>query len=167
LIILDIPSASFSGLFIGTSNPNFPLSSISLGPLRQSVETICFFNDSASINIVGSPSQSEESTTATAFFISGNGFVLSSDWEGLPTILIEALSLKKQIVSTDCLSGPREILDNGKFGLLVPMNNPEKLAEGMSKIINGEVKFDEGLLLQRAKYFSIEKSFNQFMEIIH
>ncbi len=47
------------------------------------------------------------------------------------------------------------------------MNNPEKLAEGISQIINGKVKFDEDLLLQRAKYFSIEKSFNQFMEIIH
>ena len=43
------------------------------------------------------------------------GVVLSSDWEGLPTILIEALSLKKQIVSTDCHSGPREILDDGKM----------------------------------------------------
>ena len=47
------------------------------------------------------------------------------------------------------------------------MNNPEKLAEGMAKIIKGEVKFDEALLLRRAKYFSIEKGFNQFMEIIH
>ena len=93
--------------------------------------------------------------------------VLSSDWEGLAIVLIEALALKKQIVSTDCPNGPREILDNGKFGLLVPMNSPEKLAEGMAKIIKGEVKFDEALLLRRAKYFSIEKGFNQFMEIIH
>ena len=93
--------------------------------------------------------------------------VLSSDWEGLAIVLIEALALKKQIVSTDCPNGPREILDNGKFGLLVPMNSPEKLAEGMAKIIKGEVKFDEPLLLRRAKYFSIEKGFNQFMEIIH
>ena len=93
--------------------------------------------------------------------------VLSYDWEGLPTILIEALSLKKQIVSTDCPSGPREILDHGKYGLLVPVNNPEKLAEGIAQIIKGKVKFDEELLLQRAKYFNIEKSFNQFMEVIN
>ena len=93
--------------------------------------------------------------------------VLASDWEGLPTILIEALSLKKQIVSTDCPSGPREILDHGKYGLLVPVNNPEKLAEGIAQIIKGKVKFDEELLLQRAKYFNIEKSFNQFMEVIN
>ena len=74
--------------------------------------------------------------------------------------------MKKQIVSTDCPSGPREILDDGKFGLLVPVNSPEKLAEGMAKIIKGEVKIDEALLLERAKHFSIEKGFNQFMEII-
>ena len=93
--------------------------------------------------------------------------ILSSSWEGFSLVLIETLALKKNIVSTDCPSGPREILGNGEFGLLVPMNNPEKLAEGISQIINGEVKFDEDLLLQRAQYFSIEKSFNQFMEIIH
>ncbi len=93
--------------------------------------------------------------------------ILSSAWEGFSLVLIETLALKKNIVATDCPSGPREILDDGKFGLLVPMNNPKKLAEGISKIINGGVKFDEDLLLQRAKYFTIEKSFNQFMEIIH
>ena len=93
--------------------------------------------------------------------------VSSSNWEGLPLVLLESLALKKNIVATDCPGGPREILDNGKFGLLVPINNPEKLAEGISRIINGEVKFDEDVLLQRAKYFSLEKSFNQFMEIIH
>ena len=93
--------------------------------------------------------------------------VLSSNWEGFSLVLIEALSLRKNIVATDCPSGPREILDNGKFGLLVPMNNPEKLAEGISQIIKGEVKFDEALLLQRAKYYNIETSFNRFIKIIH
>ena len=93
--------------------------------------------------------------------------VLSSKWEGFGLVLLEALVLQKQIVSTDCPSGPREILDHGKYGLLVPVNNPEKLAEGISRIIKGKVKFDEELLLQRAKYFNIEKSFNQFMEVIN
>jgi glycosyltransferase involved in cell wall biosynthesis len=95
------------------------------------------------------------------------GVVLSSDWEGLPTILIEALSLKKQIISTDCQSGPREILDDGKYGLLVPVNDPVKLAEGISQILTGEVKFDKDSLLERAKYFSVQKSFNDFMETIN
>ena len=93
--------------------------------------------------------------------------VLSSDWEGFAVILIEALALQKKIISTDCQSGPREILDDGKYGLLVPVNDPVKLAEGISKILTGEVKFDKDILLERAKYFSVQKSFNNFMEIIN
>ncbi|MFC6803526.1 glycosyltransferase [Deinococcus caeni] len=54
-------------------------------------------------------------------------FVLSSLFEGLPTVLIEAQLLGKPIISTDCDSGPREILDNGKFGSLVQTGDSESL----------------------------------------
>ena len=55
-------------------------------------------------------------------------FVLNSFWEGLPNILIETQMFKTPILSTDCLSGPNEILENGKLGYLTPVNNEEKLA---------------------------------------
>jgi glycosyltransferase involved in cell wall biosynthesis len=58
-------------------------------------------------------------------------FVLSSIWEGLPTVLIEALSLGAKVISTDCHSGPREILEDGKWGTLVPINNVNSLAQAM------------------------------------
>jgi glycosyltransferase involved in cell wall biosynthesis len=55
-------------------------------------------------------------------------FVLSSVREGLPTVLIEALALEVPIVSTDCESGPREILGGGLHGTLVPVRSPDLLA---------------------------------------
>ena len=56
-------------------------------------------------------------------------FVLSSKFEGLPNVLLEALSLKKIIFSTDCPTGPKEILNYGKFGSLYPVNGIEDLSK--------------------------------------
>lgn len=54
-------------------------------------------------------------------------FALSSVREGLPTVLIEALAAGAPVVSTDCESGPREILDGGRLGRLVPVDDPDRL----------------------------------------
>ena len=58
-------------------------------------------------------------------------FVLPSRWEGLPTVLIEALYLGTPIVATDCPGGSREILRDGEFGRLVPVDDPVILAEAI------------------------------------
>lgn len=68
-----------------------------------------------------------------------DAFVLSSRWEGLPSVLIEALYCGVPIVSTDCPSGPDEILDGGKHGLLVPVGDTEALARGIVVALSGDV----------------------------
>jgi glycosyltransferase involved in cell wall biosynthesis len=60
-------------------------------------------------------------------------FVLPSRWEGLPTVLVEAMSLRTPVIATDCPSGPREILMDGQYGQLVPVNDPCALALAIQK----------------------------------
>jgi glycosyltransferase involved in cell wall biosynthesis len=65
-------------------------------------------------------------------FAAADVLVLSSRFEGLPTVLIEALPFSCGIVATDCPSGPREILDDGRWGTLVPCGEPAALADAIT-----------------------------------
>ena len=62
-------------------------------------------------------------------------FAMSSAWEGMPVALIEALTLGIPVVSTNCPSGPAEILDGGRYGELVPMGDSTALAAGIDRAL--------------------------------
>jgi glycosyltransferase involved in cell wall biosynthesis len=65
-------------------------------------------------------------------------FVLSSRWEGLPTVLIEALYCGLPLIATDCPSGPREILHDGLYGRLIPVDDISGLAKAILSVLDGE-----------------------------
>jgi len=90
-------------------------------------------------------------------------FVLSSRWEGLPLVLIEAMACGSPVVATDCPSGPREILEDGKWGKLVPMQDPAELASAIEQVL------DEGGCdaRPRAAQFSVSRAVDQYAELLH
>ena len=60
-------------------------------------------------------------------------YVMSSDWEGLPGSLLQALALRGNVVSTDCPSGPREVLNAGEYGTLVPRGDQCAMAAAITR----------------------------------
>ena len=100
-----------------------------------------------------------------SFMARADLFVLSSNWEGFPNVLIEALFCGCGIVSTDCPHGPREILDNGLFGELVPVENELKMTEAIFKAL--KLKPNHEVLIARAMEFSKEMQVVQFEKLIH
>lgn len=91
-------------------------------------------------------------------------FVLSSRCEGLPTVMIEALALGLNIVSTDCESGPREILDHGRFGRLVPVGDAGAIASGILYCLKNPMSSE--LLTARGCSFSQDEAGRQYENII-
>ncbi|HIQ50620.1 MAG TPA: glycosyltransferase, partial [Nautiliaceae bacterium] len=115
------------------------------------------------------------------FLAKADAFVFSSNYEGFPNVLLEALACELPIISTDCKSGPREILapnsdftkqttdiEIAEFGILVPVGDVKRMADAMKIIIE-----DENLrnrlrkkALNRAKDFEVDKIIKEWEEII-
>ena len=99
-----------------------------------------------------------------AFMSRATLFVLSSRNEGLGNVLIEAMACGCPCVSTDCPSGPAEILDNGRFGPLVPVGDDSALAAAMERVLDSPPEKD--LLMARAQEFSLDVTVDQYERLI-
>ena len=91
-------------------------------------------------------------------------FVLSSRNEALPTVLIEAMACGCPVVSTDCPFGPREILEDGKFGTLVPVGDPAALSDAMDRALNEPRRSDA--LRERAAFFGADRAVDQYEKLL-
>lgn len=115
------------------------------------------------------------SETATLFGFTDNPYpqiknadfyILSSRYEGFPTVLFEAITLKKKIIATD-VSGVKEMLNNGKLGLIVE-NSEDGIYEGMKKALENPERFQkyETILENNEMPFNLENSINTIVKII-
>ena len=91
-------------------------------------------------------------------------FVLSSAWEGLPGVLVEALACGCPVVSTDCPSGPAEILDHGVYGPLVPVGDDAALAQAILSMLDSPA--DPARLRARAALFSVEQAVDRYLHVL-
>lgn len=91
-------------------------------------------------------------------------YVLSSRHEGLPATLIEALGCGCPVVATNCPSGPAEILDHGRYGRLVPVEDPEALAAAIGA--SCDTSLDRDQLIARAACFDVDTAVDHYESLI-
>jgi glycosyltransferase involved in cell wall biosynthesis len=89
---------------------------------------------------------------------------LSSAWEGFSNVVAEALACGCPVVSTDCPSGPAEVLDHGAYGMLVPVGDDRALAEALLETL--EKPRDPERLRARASTFSVDTAVDRYLEVL-
>ena len=92
-----------------------------------------------------------------------DAFVVSSIYEGLSMVIVEALACGCPVVSTDCPNGPAEILENGKYGKLVPVANPAALATAIEETLFRPP--DKQKSAERANYFHVDRAVDSYLEL--
>ena len=99
-----------------------------------------------------------------AYMSKARVFALSSRYEGFPNVLVQAMACGTPVVSTDCRSGPAEILEAGRWGRLVPVGDWRAMAEAILDTLDTPVPSD--LLIDRASAFSADASIDQYLEVL-
>ncbi|MGB3545810.1 MAG: glycosyltransferase [Saprospiraceae bacterium] len=131
---------------------------LGVGPERQSLidlaASLGVEADVAFLGFVNNPH---------AYMKQSDVFVLSSKWEGLPNVLIEAMAVGTPVVSTNCPSGAAEILAEGQYGELVGIGDSQAMAAAILKVLNGDVRSVEAEWLEQ---FTLATAVKNYLPVL-
>lgn len=151
---------SFSELH--KKHPECRLIILGEGELRQELESLV-----DSLNLNGAVSLPGFDANPYAYFKYADLFVLSSNWEGLPGVLIQALASNIKVVSTHCPSGPAEILAQSKYGILTECDNVQAMSGAMDKALYGSyVDYNKAELDEHCQLFYKETVTDAYLQLI-
>ncbi len=131
------------------------------GPLRMELEA-----QAAQLGVTDALLMPGFVAKPAAWFAKSDLFVLSSHNEGLSNVLIEALAIGMPIVSTDCPSGPREVLADGRFGRLVAVNDTASLAQSIIVGLNAPAVQPVAERILHLEKFSAAGMVNNYLQVI-
>jgi len=131
--------------------------------LGEGEERNCLESLARELNLSGVVHMPGFTNNPFAYVKRSNLYVLSSAWEALPTVLIEALSLGVPVVATDCRCGPREILKDGSYGRLVDVGNPSNLAAAILESIEKPIQY---VAMDAVERFSIDRSAIMYLVLL-
>lgn len=128
------------------------------GPLRAELEALI-----CALGLGGRAALAGFQANPLPYLRRSAAFVLSSRYEGFGNVIVEALACGAPVVSTDCPYGPAEILENGRFGRLTPVGDPEALAAAMTAALAEPPP--RGLLRARSRDFAVEAIAGKYLDL--
>jgi glycosyltransferase involved in cell wall biosynthesis len=129
------------------------------GPERPQLEALA-----AELGVAGRVALPGFDANSYAYMRRARLFVLPSRAEGLPSVLIEAMACGTPVVATDCRTGPREILEDGRWGTLVPVGDEAALGRAMDAAL---ARDDHPDVRRRAADYSIAASVDAWLALVN
>jgi glycosyltransferase involved in cell wall biosynthesis len=130
------------------------------GPLQETLNDLA-----ASLHLTDAVDFVGFHANALPYLRQADAFLLSSRCEGFGNVIVEALGCGTPVISSRCEHGPAEILENGRYGLLVAPQDPNALAGAMDQVHTLRERYPAEVLRQRAAEFSYAVCASRYMEI--
>jgi glycosyltransferase involved in cell wall biosynthesis len=143
--------------FARMAKPDDRLTILGEGGARRSLEALA-----ATLGITDRVALPGHVNPVADALLAADALVLSSDYEGVPAVVPEALAAGLPIVSTDCSVSMADLLGHGRFGLLVPVRDEAALADAMNRI--GTMPFDIDAARAQARRFTVEIAARRYLE---